>query len=404
MEFRRIQRGLVDHQGDRALRNRLVAACSGITELEFALYRPVETFEGVFNDMYGALDQKSLSNPLSQYHQQMNYPNHTNSNGIHMADCHYNTALDFSRQRGKNREERQKAFDRIKQWYPMKPDTEIRQFVIEVEGERPEDSLDILLTDFESHLETRPDHNSDDKILQSGNLVEEIGSENAVAYLIDQTILHSFTAPRLNISDQPKIQIILANSEISDLSVSNATIFDLQKIPSNKIKSFESTYALGNLTTDRYNDCVFHGLLVDTGAAGRSTVGLGQFRALQQLCGDLKLDRTQAGKVNISGIGAGIFSSIGAVVLNTPIGQISFHLISCNIPFLLELSNMKRFGATPDVVNNKMLKHGKTVAHLFEKYGHLWMTLGYFENLFVYENNEPPMCLLTEQELQTIHC
>ncbi|CAD6498714.1 BgTH12-04375 [Blumeria graminis f. sp. triticale] len=204
MGFRRIQRGLVDHQGNRALRNRLLVACSGITELEFALYRPAETFEGVLNDMYGALDQKSLSNPSSQYHQQMNYPDHTNSNGIHMADRHYNTALDFGRQRVKNREERQKAFDRIKQRYPMKPDTEIRQFVIEVEGERPEDSLDIFLTDFESHLETGPDHDSDDEILQSGNLVEEIGGENAVAYLIDQAILHSFTAPRLNISDQPK--------------------------------------------------------------------------------------------------------------------------------------------------------------------------------------------------------
>ncbi|KAI0991605.1 hypothetical protein K3495_g16582, partial [Podosphaera aphanis] len=50
-----------------------------------------------------------------------------------------------------------------------------------------------------------------------------------------------------------------------------------------------------------------------------------------------------------------------------------------------------------------MLKHGKAVAHLFEKYGHLWLTLGYFETLFVYENNKAPMCLLTEQELRTIH-
>ncbi|SZE99737.1 unnamed protein product [Blumeria hordei] len=201
MEFRRIQKGLVDHQGDRALRNRLVAACCGITELEFALYQPAETFEGVLNNMYSALDQKSLSNPSSQYHQQMNYPDHTNSNGIHMADCHYNTALDFGRQRGKNRKERQKAFDRIQQQYHMKPDTEIKQFVFEVEGEQLEDSLDIFLMDFRSHLETGPDHNSDDKILSSRSLVEEIGGENAVAYLIDQAILHSFTAPRLIITD-----------------------------------------------------------------------------------------------------------------------------------------------------------------------------------------------------------
>ncbi|KAI0991638.1 hypothetical protein K3495_g16549, partial [Podosphaera aphanis] len=164
MEFRRIQRGLVDHQGDRALRNRLVAACSGITELEFALYRPAETSEGVLNDMYGALDQKSISNSTSQYHQRTNFPDHTNSNSVHMADRHYNTAPNSGRQRDRNRgntpptrgtsyfnnktghkqpitwvkkclvchktncwstnhskEERQKVFDRIKQRYPLKP-------------------------------------------------------------------------------------------------------------------------------------------------------------------------------------------------------------------------------------------------------------------------------------------
>ncbi|KAI0992942.1 hypothetical protein K3495_g15242, partial [Podosphaera aphanis] len=446
-EFRRIQRGLVDHQGDRALRNRLVAACSGITELEFALYRPAETSEGVLNDMYGALDQKSLSKPSSQYHQRMNYSEPTNQNDILMADRHYNTAPDFGRQRNKNRssapltrgsndmnnnragpkqsgkwikkclichkincwstnhpkEERQKAFDRIKQRYPQKPDTEIRQFVMEIEGERPEVSFDNFLTDFESHLETDLNYDSDDEFLQSGNLIEEIGGENAVAYLNDQAIFHSFTAPNLNISDRSKTQIIFVDSETSDLSVSNSTVFDLQDIPTNEIKSLESTYALGNLSLNRYDDRIFHGLLIDTGAAGRSTVGIGQFRALQRLRKNLKLDKTQAGKVNISGIGAGVFASIGAVVLDTPIGQISFHLVPCNIPFLLGLSDMKNFGATPDVVNNKMLKHGKTVAQLFEKYGHLWMTLGYFETLFLYESDEPPMCLLTEQELRTIH-
>ncbi|POS85249.1 hypothetical protein EPUL_003471 [Erysiphe pulchra] len=135
-------------------------------------------------------------------------------------------------------------------------------------------------------------------------------------------------------------------------------------------------------TLDRYDDRIFHRLLVDTDAAGRSTVGVGQFKALQQLRGDLELDKTQAGKVKISGIGACVFTSIGAVVLNTPIGQISFHLIPCNIPFLLRLSDMKHFEATPDVVNIRMLKNGKAVAQVFEKYGHLWMTLGHFETLF----------------------
>ncbi|KAI1003018.1 hypothetical protein K3495_g5187 [Podosphaera aphanis] len=50
---------------------------------------------------------------------------------------------------------------------------------------------------------------------------------------------------------------------------------------------------------------------------------------------------------------------------------------------------MKRLNAIPDVVDNKMMKNGKAAAELFEKYGHLWMTLGYSQTLFMCEEKDP---------------
>lgn len=62
--------------------------------------------------------------------------------------------------------------------------------------------------------------------------------------------------------------------------------------------------------------------MVDTGAAGSSTVGVGQVKALQHIRKDLNIDREKAGAVKISGIGEGVFVSIGSITLDTPISTL----------------------------------------------------------------------------------
>lgn len=72
--------------------------------------------------------------------------------------------------------------------------------------------------------------------------------------------------------------------------------------------------------TDKYSAARFQGVLVDTGAAGYSTAGVEQFKALQRLRPGLKLDRKRANECRVKGIGDGVFSSLGAVDIQTPIG------------------------------------------------------------------------------------
>lgn len=102
-----------------------------------------------------------------------------------------------------------------------------------------------------------------------------------------------------------------------------------------------------NTTTDiQYDDTKFKGLLIDSGAATRSTGGVGQLRALQQ--------KTTAGSSNFV-FGIGSAQSIGKIKLDTPIGMIVFHIIQVNPPFLLCLADMDRLGAFFNNITNKLL-------------------------------------------------
>ena len=48
----------------------------------------------------------------------------------------------------------------------------------------------------------------------------------------------------------------------------------------------------------RYNDKEFYGIMIDTGASNKSTVGFGQYQAYKRLY-NVDLDTTKAGAVNV---------------------------------------------------------------------------------------------------------
>lgn len=120
---------------------------------------------------------------------------------------------------------------------------------------------------------------------------------------------------------------------------------------------------------DKYSATKFQGVLVDTGAAGHSTAGVEQLKALQKLRPGLKLDRKRANECRVKGIGDGVFSSLGAVDVQTPIGMVTFHIIPCNIPFLLSLKDMDRLQSTADTQINSMVQRGKVKARLLRHKG-----------------------------------
>ena len=79
--------------------------------------------------------------------------------------------------------------------------------------------------------------------------------------------------------------------------------------------------------------------MIDTGASRRSTAGYGQYLAYKRITKDANIDTTQAGAINVQ-FGIGSTPSIGLITVDTPIGNVDFHVVQADTPFLLCLTDM----------------------------------------------------------------
>jgi hypothetical protein len=80
--------------------------------------------------------------------------------------------------------------------------------------------------------------------------------------------------------------------------------------------------------------------MIDTGASQRSTVGYDQYLAYTiTIAADALMDKTTEGDVNIK-FGIGSISSIGSIVIHSPVGTIEFYIIQADTLFLLLLVDM----------------------------------------------------------------
>jgi hypothetical protein len=148
------------------------------------------------------------------------------------------------------------------------------------------------------------------------------------------------------------------------------------------------------ITSDRYGPGQFHGIMVDTGAAGKSTAGYGQYRAYGRLFGKTQIDTGQRGAVKAT-FGIGSTTSIGSITIPTPIGQCEFHIVNANTPFLLSLSEMDAKGISLDNIQNKLInaRDGSSTP-IVRRFGHPFIMWG---------ATISTTCYLTETELRTLH-
>jgi hypothetical protein len=88
---------------------------------------------------------------------------------------------------------------------------------------------------------------------------------------------------------------------------------------------------------------VFLGIVVDIRASKKSTASYSQFQALQwsSPAMELELDTSTKGQVTVQ-FGIRSTSSIGTTNVHTPIGEVQFHIVDANTPFLLCLEDMDK--------------------------------------------------------------
>jgi hypothetical protein len=131
----------------------------------------------------------------------------------------------------------------------------------------------------------------------------------------------------------------------------------------------------------------------DTGAAGISTAGYPQYLALQKLYPEIQLDRTSKGR-DIK-FGKGSASTEGTIQVPTPLGEITFHVVPADTPFLLCIQDMDRLGAYLQNLENTIVQGQKRI-QIVRKHGHPFMLLNNWEETLA-------SCHLTEPELRQLH-
>jgi hypothetical protein len=132
----------------------------------------------------------------------------------------------------------------------------------------------------------------------------------------------------------------------------------------------------------------------DSRVSGVSTAGEPQFLALQKLNPRVKLDCTKAGDHRIR-FGKGSALAKGTVQVETPLRQITFHIVPVNTPFLYCIQDMDRMGVKLDNLANVLIQ-GTKIVPIVQKWGHPWMLLYRMEEVIAYSH-------LTETELRQLH-
>ena len=147
----------------------------------------------------------------------------------------------------------------------------------------------------------------------------------------------------------------------------------------------------------------YHGIMVDTGCSRHSTTGLDQFQSLQRFQ-ELKglqqsqFDESTKGSVTVK-FGIGDSSSIGSSVIQTPIGEVEFHIMPDELPFLLSLADMDRLKVYYNNVTDYAISPAGKVP-VVRRFGHPFLLWNEHLEVFIIESfNNRTNCELTKLDL-----
>lgn len=151
---------------------------------------------------------------------------------------------------------------------------------------------------------------------------------------------------------------------------------------------------------ERYNSEEFMGIMIDTGASRRSTVGYNQYLAWKAIEGT-EYNPATAGQANVMyGIGNSI--SIGSFWMKLPFGDVEWNVMRADIPFLFCLADMDKFKFKYDNVDDVAITPYMTLP-VYRRFGHAFLTWKVkLQNIIQYSIDDGE-CLLTEVELRRIH-
>lgn len=154
------------------------------------------------------------------------------------------------------------------------------------------------------------------------------------------------------------------------------------------------------IATDRYNSEEFYGIMIDTGASKHSTAGYGQYQAYKRKIA-IEIDDSKAGAIHVQ-FGIGSISSIGSIIIKTPIGLIEFHVVKADTPFLLCLFDMDRLNVYLNNVDNILVK-GDGFIPICRRFGHPFLLWDASLHAYITQSFNSNPCFLTDTEIRRLH-
>jgi hypothetical protein len=295
----------------------------------------------------------------------------------------------------KKREDSKKRFsDRFSQF---RNNNRLNQYICEYESTDENDDHDEMIQYFEKHSIS---------IISASisTIISAISSTNFI-----NALLIEFESNKLFLTSFDELQSI--EFDIITSLLANQT-FEHRFFAKNCIIItifINESFNFISTTDSRYDDREFKSILMNCDAAERSIEDIEQFKALERMSNDVKLNT----KTIESSIKFGIDNTLilEFVDLNTSFEIITFHIIEMNTSFLLCLNDLNRLRIYFNNLINEMIQKmsdiqisSKIRRHsIIRRYDHaflLWKILTYsLIAEFIDENS----CLLIEIELRRLH-
>jgi hypothetical protein len=144
--------------------------------------------------------------------------------------------------------------------------------------------------------------------------------------------------------------VILLNNQSILYTVTKIDIFNKPK----RVPTFAFMF------DNRYSGITFQGIMLDNRATGISTVSLPQVTILSKLDPIILIDSSTTRNHRIK-FGAGEVLFLGTIQVNTQLGNIMFHMLLTNIPFLFCFQDIDRIRVKLDNLQNVLIQGNKTI-------------------------------------------
>ncbi len=201
------------------------------------------------------------------------------------------------------KEERDESKNRFKERFGQQSDRKAAQYIANFEGVEfsPDNDLDdegldemeALVTNVLSPPSIVPNNKNSKAFFTSLGLVEK--AEEMATNLADRSFSHSF--------------ITIGNVSPNHISLANAAC------------DMSDTNLFAYIATDQYSFDKFYRIMIDTGASKHSSADYGQLMTYTRDIKDTTIDIAKASAIHVQ-FGIGLISSMGSVLIQTPIGHI----------------------------------------------------------------------------------